>query len=308
MDQRELEAFVVVAEELHFGRAADRLHQSASPLSQTIRKLEKELDVQLFERTTRSVALTSHGRAFLPHARAILMQMEDSRAAARQAVPGTYGSVTLAFAGAVNHRTLPILARAVRRRYPDIKLNLAGGYMTVGALQQLRRGAADIAFVGLPVTEEGVTVLTVMEEPLGVAIPHGHRLLDTYPDVIPLRALRDEAFIMARWDSGSSVRDATLQSCLQAGFRPRVVQEANDTQVVLALCAAGVGVALLPSAMSELLPYGVAYRPLEEVIPLGSALAWAEDRLSPAARTVTQLAKELFHGDYVEIQHTAREI
>ncbi|MEL4359164.1 MULTISPECIES: LysR substrate-binding domain-containing protein [unclassified Luteococcus] len=308
MDQRELEAFVVVAEELHFGRAADRLHQSASPLSQTIRKLEKELDVRLFERTTRTVTLTASGRAFLPHARAILNQMEDSRAAARQAVPGTYGSVTLAFAGAVNHRTLPILAQAVRHRYPDIKLHLAGGYMTVGALQQLRRGAADIAFVGLPVNEDGITVMTVMEEPLGVVMPQGHRLLTAHPDVIPLRALRDEAFIMARWDSGSSVRDATLQACQQAGFRPRVVQEANDTQVVLALCAAGVGVALLPSAMSELLPYGVDYRPIEEVILLGSALAWAPDRLSPAARTVTELAKELFDEDYVEMRHTEREI
>ena len=277
MDQHALECFVVVAEELHFGRAADRLHQSASPLSQTIRRLERELGVPLFERTTRSVQLTSNGSAFLPHARTILTQMEDSRAAARHAVPGTHGSVTLAFAGAVNHRTLPVLAQAVRRRYPDIRLELAGGFMTYGALAQLRRGRADIAFVGLPVVEDEFSVMPVMYEPLGLVVPASHPLAQDSRESVSLAELHDESFIMASWDSGSSVREASIQSCLSLGFRPRVVQEANDTQVVLALCAAGVGVALLPGAMEDLVPYGVVYRHLAEDIPLGSGLAWVAD-------------------------------
>jgi len=119
MEIRWLHAFVAVAEELHFGRAASRLQMAQSPLSQTIRKLEKDIGVQLFERSTRSVALTAGGHTFLPHAYRVLEDVETARQATRASAGDVYGRVTIGFAGVLNHRALPPLTRTVRQRYPN---------------------------------------------------------------------------------------------------------------------------------------------------------------------------------------------
>jgi len=127
---RWLEAFVAVAEELHFGRAAARLRLAQSPLSQTIRKLERELGVTLFDRSTRSVALTPAGRALLPHANRIFEELELARQGTRAVSGAVYGTINIGFSGALNLNTLPPLTRAVRRRYPQVTLNLVAGVLT----------------------------------------------------------------------------------------------------------------------------------------------------------------------------------
>ena len=150
MEIRQLEAFVAVAEELHFGRAAARLRLAQSPLSQTIRKLERELGATLFDRSTRSVALTPAGEALLPHAHRVFEELELGRQATRAASGVFYGTVSIGFSGAPNHRTLPPLTRAVRHRYPDVTLKLVGRVMTRDGVAQVERGALDLAFVALP--------------------------------------------------------------------------------------------------------------------------------------------------------------
>ena len=165
MEIRWLHAFVAVAEELHFGRAASRLQMAQSPLSQTIRKLEKDIGVQLFERSTRSVALTAEGHTFLPHAYRVLEDVETARHAARASAGDVYGRVTIGFAGVLNHRALPPLTRAVRQRYPNIELTLLGRVMTRDAISQLESGALDLAFVGLPRS-------TCANSPMTASSPH----------------------------------------------------------------------------------------------------------------------------------------
>ncbi len=159
MELRWLEAFISVAEELHFGRAAERLHLAQSPLSQTIRKLEKELGTPLFERNTRSVSLTAAGNALLPHARGAIAEVDLSRRASRSAIGGTYGNATIGFSGALNHLTLPPAGRAVRSRYPDVTLALVDRVVTTEAVQQLQHGTLDLAELGVDV----VAVDTVPE-------------------------------------------------------------------------------------------------------------------------------------------------
>src|SRR6476620_7211752 len=124
---RQLEAFVAVAEELHFGRADAGLHLTQSPLSQTVRKLERALGVTLFDRSTRSVALTPAGAALLPHAHRVFEELELGRQATRAVSGAVYGTITIGFSGALNLRTLPPLTRAVRRRYPQITVNPVAG-------------------------------------------------------------------------------------------------------------------------------------------------------------------------------------
>ena len=176
MELRWLHAFVAVAEELHFGRAAARLQMAQSPLSQTIRKLEKDIGVPLFDRSTRSVALTAGGHTFLPHAYRVLEDVETARQATRASAGGVYGRVTIGFAGVLNHRALPPLTRAVRQRYPDIELTLLGRVLTRDAISQLESGALDLAFVGLPVASPSVRARLIRREPFGAVLPVDHRL------------------------------------------------------------------------------------------------------------------------------------
>src|SRR3954449_2050820 len=140
MEIRWLEAFLAVAEELHFGRAAARLRMAQSPLSQTIRRLERELEVTLFDRSTRSVALTPAGAALLPHAHRVFEELELGRQATRAASGVFYGTVRIGFSGALNHHTLPPLTRAVRQRYPDVTLTLVARVMTRDGVEQVERG------------------------------------------------------------------------------------------------------------------------------------------------------------------------
>src|SRR5919107_4923427 len=134
MEIRWIEAFIAVAEELHFGRAAARLQMAQSPLSQTIRKLERDLRTPLFERSTRSVSLTAAGQAFLPHARKVMEEVETARRATHASTGGVYGRVAMGFSGVLNHLSLPPLTRAVRERFPDIALDLVGRVMTRDAV------------------------------------------------------------------------------------------------------------------------------------------------------------------------------
>src|SRR3954447_23973258 len=229
---RWLEAFVAVAEELHFGRAAARLQLAQSPLSQTIRRLERELGVTLFDRSTRSVALTPGGQALLPHAHRVFEELELARQATRAISGVLYGTVSIGFSGALNHLTLPPLTRAVRQRYPDVTLKLVGRVMTRDGVEQVERGSLDLAFVALPLDPSPVVrTRLIAREPLGAALPVDHRLASA--QAIDLADLADEGFITTPASLGSGLRETALQACVSAGFRPHVVQEITDPFMIL---------------------------------------------------------------------------
>ncbi len=293
MEIRQLEAFVAVAEELHFGRAATRLRLAQSPLSQTIRKLERELGVTLFDRSTRSVALTPSGQALLPHAHRVFEELELGRQATRAVSGDVYGTVNLGFSGALNHRTLPPLTRAVRRRYPQVTLNLVAGVLTRDGVTQIERGSLDLCFVALPL-EASPTVRSrlIAREPLGAALPIDHpRAADAAVD---LAELAGDDFITTPAASGSGLREAGVRACIDAGFRPRVVQEITDPFMILTLVAAGVGVALISDGVAQIMPSGSVFVPLRGAPTyLDHAIAWAADNPSTVLPAVLTVADEV---------------
>ena len=292
MELRHLTAFVAVAEELHFGRAAERLHLAQPPLSQQIRQLERELGVQLFERTTRSVRLTPAGQAMIDPARRVLQDVEIAARAARSGGRGELGRVSLGFSGASNHEHLPRLTGAVRRQHPGLQLVLERKNYANEAMSRVAEGALDLAFVRLPVNREGVCTRVIQREILVAALPANHRLAKS--DEIDLAELADDPFVVFPGIVGSSVRDALVRACMESGFSPRIAQEAPDTYTILELVAAGAGVTLTVSSVQYLRNREMVFRPLAGPRRvLLAALAWRTNNTSPALQKVLEIAEDV---------------
>ncbi|MFJ9688879.1 LysR family transcriptional regulator [Streptomyces bacillaris] len=291
MELRHLNAFLAVAEELHFGRAAKRLQMAQPPLSQQIRQLERELGVQLFHRNTRSVRLTSAGESFLDPVRTVLDDLDTAVRAARSAGKGEYGRVAIGFAGASSHETLPRLTRAVRAAHPGLELVMTGQTYANTALTRVADGSLDLGFVRLPVTRPGVAHRVIDQEELICALPSDHPLARLV--AVPLDVLAGEPFVSFPANSGSTVRDAMTEACESAGFTPRVVQEAPDSYTILALVAAGVGVTVTVTSVQHIQQNGLVYRRIAgPPIRLSAALAWRPDNPSAALRAVLAVAEE----------------
>jgi DNA-binding transcriptional LysR family regulator len=289
---RWIEAFIAVAEELHFGRAAARLQMAQSPLSQTIRKLERDLRTPLFERSTRSVSLTAAGQAFLPHARKVMEEVETARRATHASTGGVYGRVAIGFSGVLNHLSLPPLTRAVRERYPDIALDLVGRVMTRDAVEQLDSGRLDLAFIGLPVDSALIRTRLIALESFGVVLPTDHPFAER--SSIDIAELAEQDFITTPLSAGSALQESAMRACVDAGFRPRVVQEITDPYMILMLVAAGVGIALMTEGIAHVLPPGSCYVPLTGTdVTMNHGIGWSPRRGSAARDAVLAVAAEV---------------
>lgn len=292
MEIRWLQAFIVVAEELHFSQAAVRLQVAQSPLSQTILKLERDLGVKLFERSTRSVELTAAGHALLPHAREVLRRVETARRAAHSSQGQVYGSVAIGFTGILNHVSIPPLTAAVRERFPHVDLRLVGRVLTRDAVHQLDQGILDIACVGLPVETTHISSRLIGREGLGVALPAGHALAQD--KAVDLVSMAEEPFVSPPASSGSALYETMIQECSAAGFRPRIVQEVTDPSMILMLVAAGVGATLITESMAPMVTSGAVFRPLrDQTAVMRHGLAWSSRGGSPACDAVLELAEEI---------------
>ncbi|WP_369745106.1 LysR family transcriptional regulator [Paenarthrobacter sp. AMU7] len=292
MELRQIEAFLAVAEELHFGRAAERLRMAQSPLSQTIKKLEKGLGAPLFVRNTRSVTLTPAGHSLLPHARRILDEVDLARRAVSAGTGTVYGKIAIGFSGALNHATLPPLTRALRQRYPQLDVTLRGGLLTQEALHQLGNGALDLAFIGLPIDAPSLATRCIAIERLGVTLPADHPLAGQAS--VEMAELANDPFITMPAAQGSTLREVTFAACAAAGFRPRIAQEVSDPYTALSLVAGGVGISLMPGSIEGIMPAGIVFLPLQgDDVLLFSGLAWNPGSMSPAVRAAIQLAEEV---------------
>ncbi|MFW0783530.1 LysR family transcriptional regulator [Gordonia sp. CPCC 206044] len=290
MELRQIRAFLAVAEELHFGRAAARLHIAQSPLSQMIRSLEKELDAELFVRTTRSVQLSAAGTALLGPARIIDTQVQAARAVTRAAATGETGVVRIGFGGASGYVALSALTRAMAERHPGIHLDLRPQTYTGEVIELLDDGTIDMGIVALPVAAELSTV-TMRIEPLVVAMPAAHPL--AAHTSVSVGDLIDEPFVVYPSAHGSKVRDAAFALCSGAGFVPRIAREAPDPYSLLALVGVGIGVAVVVAATTHISVDGVVYRPIDGDVPeLRIALAWRTDRMSPVVDRVVEMIRE----------------
>lgn len=265
VELRHLHYFVAVAEELHFGRAAERLHMAQPPLSQQIRQLEAELSTRLFARTTRKVELTPAGELFLTRARRILSDVEAATVDARRAERGELGRLSVGFTGSATYELLPSIARVLRDELPDVELELHGEMLTPAQVAALRSGALDVGLLRPPVRSPGLAVRVIRREPLVVVLPEHHPLAADRE--IDLSKLRFDRFISYPSDFRSVMHQAVQAACQAAGFELRVAQQVAETPTLVSFVAAGMGVALVPASVQHLRITGAVYRPLQAAQP-----------------------------------------
>lgn len=279
MELRHLRYFVAVAEELHFGRAAERLHMAQPPLSQQIRKLEDELGVQLFQRTQRRVQLTEAGQIFLQGARQMLAQAEQTVAAARRAGRGEIGSLTVGFVGSASYEILPAIMRRFHAWLPDVELILRE-LTTAQQVRALHEQRIQVGILRPPVASAGLAIKTFLKESLMIALPENHPLAGL--PRIALSKLASERFIVFPRRLGPGLYQQIIDLCQQAGFSPQIAQEAIQMQTILGLVASGVGVALIPASAQPLRSDGVVYSEIEAANSfVEMAVAWREDETAP---------------------------
>ncbi len=283
IETRLLQQFVAVAEELHFNRAAERLHMAQPPLSQAIRKLESAVGAPLFVRTNRSVALTPAGAAFLVTARGTLRALEEGVAQTRRVAQGIEGHLTLTFVNIAPYAPLLRALRGFRDACPGVTFTMmeATTQEQVAALEQ---GRADVGFMRTPGTSTPhLRMAALCSERIVVALPAGHRL--GAAPTIALGALKDEAFVASPRTLGKGFHDQLISLCQAAGFVPDIVQHGRQMQTLIALVAAGFGVALLPASVATNAREDVVFRPIEVEAPeemsrLDLFMAWNETRAS----------------------------
>lgn len=287
MELRHLRYFITVAEELHFGRAAQRLHIAQPPLSQQIRQLEVEIGVILFHRTKRSVQLTDPGKVFLEEAKRVLIQASQAIQAAQRASRGEIGQLVISFVSSAAYNVLPKILQAFRVSFPDINLALHE-LTTDKQLQGLRDGWIDVGFLRPPVEDEQLSISTIFQESLVVALPETHPFSEQLQ--IPLKLLKNESFILFPRHLGSKLYDQIVTLCQLAGFSPNVVQEAIQMQTIVSLVAAEMGIAIVPASLQNLQRTGVIYRTIQESTPQAEiAIIWRSNDSSPVLQQFLNL-------------------
>lgn len=299
MELRHLRYFAAVAETCHFGQAAAQLHIAQPALSQAIRQLESELDVTLFTRTTRQVSLTPAGEFLRTEAARVLGAVDDSVRGVRRIGAGRHGLVRLGLTGTASFSHLPGIARVVKRELPEVALEIHADLLTPAQCERLQSGALDLGVLRPPAIGEGLTLRTLEVEPLALAIPVDHRL--AVEPVVALADLRTEPFI-AYSARDSAVNEAVLRSCREAGFVPRREHEAPSTAVLLALVAAGLGVAVVPASVRALPLEGVVFRDLLDAGSVELSLAYRTDDDNPVVDAVIEIleAADLFTAPRLE--------
>ncbi|WP_059002118.1 LysR family transcriptional regulator [Leptolyngbya sp. NIES-2104] len=279
MELRHLRYFVAVAEELHFGHAAQRLQIAQPPLSQQIRQLEQELGVELLYRTKRTVRLTEAGQAFLQQARQILVQSEQAIEVAQRASRGEVGRLAIGFVGSATCSLLPDVVRSFRRQFPDVRL-LLHEMTTSEQLEALHDDRIQIGFLCPPINDAELSVETVLQESFVAVLPEVHPLATQTQ--LSLASLAEESFILSPRHLGSGFHDQIIRLCQQVGFMPQVTQEAIQMQTILSLVAAELGVALVPASLQTLQRAGVVYKPLEgQTLDVELAMVWRSANSSP---------------------------
>lgn len=288
MELRHLRYFLAVAEEKHFGRAAELLRMAQPPLSQQIRQLEAELSTQLFERTTRRVDLTPAGELLMEQARQILSDVDSAKADVAEVGRGAAGVLHVGFAGTATYRLMPEIVRMARHELPEVRLHVVGEMLTPEMEEGLLANRLDAAVLRPPVSSPELHLDEIEQTPLAVALPLEHPLAR---DAGPVGAAELAGEDLVSYPRGSAVASVAAEVTRQAGFRPHIVQEATETSTLIALVAAGLGLCILPDSSSLPMNAAIAIRRLAPTVGIGLATAWRADTTSPLVESFTHLAR-----------------
>jgi DNA-binding transcriptional LysR family regulator len=292
---RQLEQFIAVAEELHFGRAAERLHMHQAPLSQAIQKLEVSLGLQLFERTHRSVALTPAGATLLEEARGLVRRGREFIRVAHGLSRGELGRLTIGFVSTAMYGYLPEVVRAFGERFPEVDLRLRESTSDV-QLRHLESGELDIGFLlgALPRGVNAIGRRVVRTEPLVVAVPTAwaaSQLTCDETGEVDLELLHEESLLTIPRRIGAPLYDAIVECFRDRGLQPNFGQEAIQMQTILGLTAAGLGYAIVPASMRLLARPDVRFFDIAGGTPqIELLVAWRVGDPNPLTHTFVRLA------------------
>jgi DNA-binding transcriptional LysR family regulator len=288
VELRHLRYFVAVAEELHFRKAAERLHIVQPALSKQIASLEHELGIVLLERTKRKVQLTEAGMVLLEDARQLLAHAEGAVERAHLASRGEMGTLNIGFIPPILYGRLPVMVRRYRSRYPRARVNLRelGNAAAVGAVLS---GENHLGFVRLPIERHpDLSCLQVLEEPIMLAVPTHHRL--AAESAIAVSSLADESLILIPRAREPELHDFYISLCATAGFSAKLVHEADRTHVVMGLVAAGLGIAFVSTSTSLVSYPGVVFVPIAEPAPrMSIGMIWRNTAVPPVLSTFLKL-------------------
>lgn len=293
MDPRRLRYFIAVAEELNFRRAAARLHLAQSPLSQQIRKLEEELNVQLFKRSNRRVELTHAGSVFLAEARALVSRSREAAHRAQSAAEGKDGVLRVGYLTSMTNERFSKALTAFRRDCPDVDLalhDLVPDAIAAG----VRERTLDVGFIRAPLHDEELHAHRVWREKLVVALPKDHWLAGR--GAIRPKNLAEETFVMVP-DAGSmGFNEVIRMMCLDAGFTPRRRIEANQMQAAVWLVHLGFGISVVAESLQGLHRDNVVYQPIHRSPEVGAHMIWRKDNHSEVLARFVRTMQDALRG------------
>ncbi|MCD9121043.1 MULTISPECIES: LysR substrate-binding domain-containing protein [Cupriavidus] len=294
MEFRHLRYFLVLADELHFGRAARRLSISQPPLSLNIQQLEASVGARLFERDSKGVRLTAAGRAFRESATALLAQAEEARLLARQIEAGAVGRLRVGFVGSMLYRGLPQKLQQFEADQPGIQIALTE-LNSQEQIEALLHGQLDVGFIHTSRVPDELATRLIHSEPFVCCMPSAHRLASRR--TIALTELRGETFVLFSRNASPDYYARIVDMCAAEGFYPQIRHEVRHWLSVVSLVSQGMGVAVVPAALRHSALAGAAFRPLKHsTVPSEVYCVWkaapdhpARDRFvgifaAPAAR------------------------
>ena len=289
MDFRRLHYFVAVAEELHFGRAASRLSIAQPPLSRQIAQLEKDLGVELFDRSRSQIRLTQAGEVLLERAREILDRIDRTEREIHRIGEGIAGRLRIAFVGSATYGLLPTVIKAYRATYPDVELALSA--MNNAELwRALIQREIDIAVARPAIDDVELKSELLLKEPLILAVPEHFRITGS---PIPLKDLQAETFVLYPRKPRPSFADHILDVCKHEGFTPKSVVMAQDYHTAISLVSVDFGISLVPFSVSLSERPGVVYVPYEGFNPGTSlSLNYRIDNRGPHVLNFVRLARK----------------
>ncbi|WPP02026.1 LysR family transcriptional regulator [Pseudomonas sp. HR96] len=295
MELQQLRCFVMVAEELHFGRAARRLFMTQPPLSRQIQLLERSLGVTLLERSNRQVSLTVAGQHFLRDARHVLSYTEQAGNSARRLARGEAGRLALGFTAVSGYAMVPALLGQAARQLPDVQVDMHE-LVSGEQMEALAASMIDLGLVRRAVGGVGLQYRCVSREPLLVAMALGHPLAARTQ--IAISDLDQQPFVMYSPEAGRYFYDCIAGLFAVAGVTPRYAYYLGQTHSVLSMVRAGLGLAIVPSAARELYPGQLAFRPLADAQPQAELyMAWRQNNDNPVLAPFVAMA-EAFLADY----------
>lgn len=275
-DIKQIRCFLALAEELHFNRAAERLHMTQSPLSRQIQMLERDLDVMLFRRTSRSVELTPAGDVFYQEAKALLLHLNDAIKKTQQAATGISGPITIGHTAASTYALLPSVIELAKKHLSGVDLVLQE-MLTLEQIEALRSRRIDLGFLRPPVSFSGISGARIFREPLVLAAPADHSL--STKETISMQDLDGQPFISYPPVKGSYFYQLLGGLFQIAGVAPNFVQYTYQPHSILAMVSAGIGIAIVPQAATNLKLENVVFRsmPMTPAVHAELHLAWRTD-------------------------------